>query len=281
MSRRKSKEPVAQEPVAQVCLYGTREIGFAYLASGPQLAAPIAAKGGWNADETRPSGAYLSLTEIVERAKEDLRALGVRQGHVIVFFPGGERCAKTPVDEYEAVADMRLEPAPVVLVTPEMIAEAGRSLGATRGAPAIEPRTVATRSPAQRGSRAPRAASPADTPSPLGWTTSGKPIPPVPAELGELEKAASVAVGTHGIFDPHASPAVAAASAALRAHLESYARDFTAEEHREAERIVAEHKWATHATMDRYLRYAHNGIEARHRRAAEEIEQAERRRGLR
>ena len=118
-------------PIAQVCLYGTRDVGFAYLASGPELSSPIGAKGGWNADGTRPSGHYLSLTEIIDKAKADLRALGIRSGEVLVFFPGGERCARTPVDEAEAVGGMKLEAAPVVVVTAAAIENAAEAIATT------------------------------------------------------------------------------------------------------------------------------------------------------
>lgn len=121
--------------VAQVCLYGTRDVGFAYLASGPELSSPIGAKGGWNPDETRPSGHYLSLTEIIDKAKADLRALGIRSGEVLVFFPGGERCARTPVDEAEAVGGMKLEPAPVVVVTAAAIENAADAIATSTTTP--------------------------------------------------------------------------------------------------------------------------------------------------
>lgn len=235
-------------PIAQVCLYGTRETGFAYLASGPKLSSPIAAKGGWSTDETRPSGHYLSLTEIIDKAKADLRALGIRSGEVIVFFPGGERCAHTSIDEFEAAARMKLEPAPVVLVTADAIANAARGIGASSPSPALPQ---------------------------LGTTTSGKPVPHVPARLGSLEKAASAAVEAHGLSDPKASPAIRAATSALHAHFDAYAREFTVEDHRDAEKLIADHKWASR-DMDRYLRYAHNGLEALHRHAIEAAEKAAR-----
>jgi hypothetical protein len=105
----------------------------------------------------------------------------------------------------------------------------------------------------------------------LGTTASGKPVPHVPTRLGSLEKAASAAVGAHGLSDPKASPAIHAATSALRAHFDSYAREFTVEDHRDAEKLVADHKWANR-DMDRYLRYAHNGLEALHRHAIEAAE---------
>lgn len=232
-----------KRPVAQVCLYGTREKGFAYLASRPELSSPIAAKGGWSADETRPDGRYLSLTEIVDKAKADLRTLGVRSGELVVFFPGGERCARTPVDEFEAVGAMKLEAAPVVVVTADSIANAARGIASTAPPPSQQ----------------------------LGSTTSGKPVPYVPARLGALEEAASAAVRAHGLGHAKASPAVQAAHSALQRHFESYARGFTVDDHRDAGKAIADHKWA-HPEMDRYLRYAHNGLETLHRRAVEVAE---------
>lgn len=232
------------EPVAQVCLYGTRETGYAYLASRPELTAAICAAGGWNADQTRPTGRHLSLTEIIEKAKADLRALGITRGAVVVFFPGGLRCTYTPVDAFQEAERMRLEPALLAEISDDTIVGAARTIGAIS----------ATRSPGALAQ--------------LGRTASGKPVPCVPARLGSLEMAASAAVAAHGLADAKASPAIQAAHSALVAHFESYTREFTVEDHRGAGSLIAEHKWAS-ADMDRYLRYAHNGLESLHRRAVE------------
>lgn len=243
------------EPVAQVCLYGTRETGFAYLASRPELSAPIVAKGGWNEDETRPAGRYRSLTEVIAGAKLDLVELGIPRGEVIVFFPGGERCARTRVDAFEAVSDMAIEPAPLFAVSVDAIASAARPTG---------PRSA--REPARR-SRSRGTARPRVVP--LGATSSGKPIPPVPAELGALEKASSEA---GPVFSDEALPAIRAANSATRAHFDSYAGDFTLADHREAARLLRDQHEG-----DRYLRFARGGLAMLHERFAEMLRAQQRR----
>ena len=244
---------MTSKPVAQVCLYGTQATGYAYLASLPGQSA-IAAKGGWNADETRPTGRFRSLTAIIQRAKDDLHLLGVRRGDVVVFFPGGETCARTLLEEYEPVGDMRVERAPVMVVSAEAI---------------------------ERAAKPTRRTSPAYSRAELlGTTTSGKPVPRVPKELGRLERAASEAAGKHGLFGEGAGPAIHAAQAAQHAHFDRYAEGFTAADHRDAAKLIGDHKWAN-PEIDRYTRYAHNGLESRHRRAAEAIEQAAREEALR
>lgn len=242
--------------VAQVCLYGTRETGFAYLASRPELSAPIVAKGGWNADETRPTGRYRSLTEVIAGAKLDLVELGITRGEVIVFFPGGERCARTRVDAFEAVSDMAIEPAPLFVVSADAIASAARPTGSSSA------RQPARRSRRSRGTARPRVV-------PLGATSSGKPIPPVPAELGALEKASSEA---GPLFSDEALPAIRAANSAARAHFDSYARDFTLADHREAARLLRDQHEG-----DRYLRFARGGLAMLHERFAEMLRAQQRR----
>jgi hypothetical protein len=115
-----------------------------------------------------------------------------------------------------------------------------------------------------RSAKSPRTAQAAV----LGATSSGKPVPRVALELGALEKAASLAVHAHGLGSVEATPAVRAAQSALRAHFDAYASGFTADDHRDAATLLADHKWAQ-SEMDRHLRYAHNGLEQRHREAAE------------
>lgn len=244
------------EPVAQVCLYGTRETGFAYLASRPELTAAISAKGGWNTDETRPSGRYLSLTEVIAGAKLDLYELGITQGEVVVFFPGGERCARSRIDAFEAVNDMAIEPAPVVVVSADTIASAARHIGARSARP-----------PSRRSR--PRDAARTKV-APLGVTSSGKPIPPVPAELGALQKASSEA---GPVFSDEALPAIRAATSATRAHFDSYASDFTLKDHREAARLLRDQPFED----DRYSRFARNGVAMLHERFAEMLRAQQRR----
>ena len=213
--------------VAQACLYGAEDTGLAYLASLAGQAS-IVAKGGWNAAETRPSGDVRSLTDIVQDAKEDLRALGVRAGDLAVFFPGGEQCARTPVDLYQPVEDMWIERASRMEVSDAAIARAARDI--------VQ----------------------------LGATASGKPIPRVPARLARLERAAAGAVDVRGRFDEPARAAIRAAQSAERAHFDAYAGRFTARDHRDAVDQIEEHKGG----MPRAVQHVLDNLESMHRRAA-------------
>lgn len=270
----------SSELVAQVCLYGARETGYAYLASAPELSSPIVAEGGWSAhDPSSPSGELRSLSETIERAKRELRALGLSAGVALVCFPAGERCARTPIERYERVGDMKLEPAPLVRVTAEAIDQAARRLTSQSShivRAAVHDSTDRRSSPRVRSPEPGRRSSP-----PLGRTSTGKPIPRVPEELGALERAATQASATGGAMSEEASRAMRAAQSALRAHVDSYAREFTAAEHCEAASRVEDEKRARFGAMDRYLRYAHNGVALLHERAADELDEAERRRRLR
>jgi hypothetical protein len=270
-----------ERPVAQVCLYGTRETGFAYLASGPELTSPILAQGGWSElDEAAPSGRVATLTEIVEHAKAALRALGVERGQVLVCFPGGRQCARTPIDQFQSAGSMTLEPAPLVAITKEAIKKAARRLEEPLAPIAAGVRSTPT--PTQRfpksatsTKRAPAKRSRA-TPAPLGLTTNGKLVPRVPPRLGALEKAASQAAGEHGLFDDKAQPAIHAAQSAENKHFEAYAKDFTVGDHRDAAQLLR----AAFNPDDRYLNYARNGLVTRHERAIEALEEAARREAL-
>ncbi len=118
--------------VAQICLYGTPGTGFTYLTARQGLARPIATRGGWDRDERAPSGEFRSLTDIVQAAKASLRALGVERGDVLVCFPGGEHCARTPIDIYQTVGSMRIEPARAVLITAKTIERAAAVIAQAR-----------------------------------------------------------------------------------------------------------------------------------------------------
>ncbi|MBZ0119011.1 MAG: hypothetical protein K8H88_18590, partial [Sandaracinaceae bacterium] len=83
---------------------------------------------------------------------------------------------------------------------------------------------------------------------------------------------ASEAAAAHGLFSASAKPVILAAQAAARAHVSSYAADFTPEDHREAAVLVGRYR-DTHA-MGRHLYYAHNGVQVLHERAAQAQEQA-------
>src|SRR5690606_9179761 len=104
---------------------------------------------------------------------------------------------------------------------------------------------------------------------PLGATSSGKPIPPVPAELGALEKASSEA---GPVFSDEALPAIRAANSATRAHFDSYAGDFQPADHREAARLLREQ-----LQRERYLRFARGGLAMLHERFAEMLRAQQRR----
>jgi hypothetical protein len=113
---------------AQICLYGTPASGFAYLTMREGLAHAIESKGGWNGAESAPSGALRSISQTIELAKASLRDRGVGRGDAIVFFPGGEHCARTRLEEYQPVATMQLEAAPPVVITPKTIERAARAI---------------------------------------------------------------------------------------------------------------------------------------------------------
>jgi hypothetical protein len=83
-----------QTLVASVCLYGVHAIGFAYYAATPTN--NFAAQGGWG-PEHRPNGNIDNLTSAVFLAVHDLRDLGVVEGLVRIFEPGGLRYADTDI----------------------------------------------------------------------------------------------------------------------------------------------------------------------------------------
>lgn len=118
-------------PVAQICLYGSAGSGFAYLTLRADTSR-IVTKGGWNREETQPSAELRSLTETVEAAKDSLRVFGIKRGEAVVFFPGGEHCARTPIDAFQAVGHMRIESAPVTVVTAQSIERAAREIATAK-----------------------------------------------------------------------------------------------------------------------------------------------------
>jgi hypothetical protein len=228
--------------VAEVCLYGKGS--YAFLAARPGVQGGIVAAGGWNKDESRPSGELDSLTACVHAAKSALRALGkeFERGLIAVYWPGGETGAITPIDRYESAGAMKVIAAPKLKVSAAQINRAAAEI---------------TRPTRARGAEL------------IGVTSSGKRVPVLPLELGVLEKAASAAVHQHGLStEGGASPEISNASTAARAHVASYAADFTPEDHRDAAKLVEDHVRRTPA-IDRHLRYAHNGVRMLHERAHE------------
>lgn len=121
--------------VAQVCLYGAPPAGFAYLTAPPGLVHAITSKGGWDATDQRPSGELRSISLAIEQAKGSLRALGVDRGDVLVFFPGGEHVARSPLYEYQPLSSMHLEPAPRDVVTAKTIERAARAIAQAKRDP--------------------------------------------------------------------------------------------------------------------------------------------------
>jgi hypothetical protein len=103
-------------------------MGYAFLAARPGLSSLIVAKGGWDATELRPSGEYATLTQCIEAAKSGLRAHGIRHGDLIVFLPGGEQCARTRIETFEASGDMTLFRAPVAVLSPNTIKRTSESI---------------------------------------------------------------------------------------------------------------------------------------------------------
>jgi hypothetical protein len=122
----------SSEPIAEVCLYGTRSSGYAYLAAIPGPPLRIVARGGWDRSELQPDRRFTDLTTCVGAAKDALRKTGVHQGAVIVFFPGGEQCSVSPIEAFEAVGDMKLAPAPMIAVSADAIAHAVNTIEAPK-----------------------------------------------------------------------------------------------------------------------------------------------------
>jgi hypothetical protein len=108
----------------------------------------------------------------------------------------------------------------------------------------------------------------------VGKTRSGKGVPPVPHEHGELDKKASAATHEHGLFDEKAHPAISASQKAQKAHFESYTKDWSAQDHEDAMGVLDRAKWAD--DVSQHHRFAHNGVIHRHGKARDEIKNRER-----
>ncbi len=249
MSSNAARKKTSPKIAAEVGLYGAWDVGFAFIAARPAPASAIIATGGWSSRAKRPSGELVSLTQAIRAAKQSLQEAGIRRGKALVSFPDGQYCALTPIGSFETADHMKLMPSLSVPLTEEAIDRAVHAIAHEH------------RSSASRRARRKREA--------LGVTASGKPVLAVPRELGPLEQVASKAVLAHGLLSDEASPAIFAVRASLHKHFASYADEFTAKDHRDAQKLVADDKWTRRDEIDRYLRYAYNGIESLHRDAAE------------
>ncbi len=252
----------ARRIVAEVCLYHEaipradhHDYHYAFLATGPDFQGGLLAQGGWAEGDERIAGDFDNPTDCIDAAKGALRALGIRKGTVLVTLPWGTESVLTPIDRYQSLASMRRSP--TVPLTAGLVRRVAWELAqAAAGGDGFKARA--------RGRSCQRAR--------LGTTSSGKAVLELPAELGVLAKLASAAAAAHGLFSASAKPVILAAQAAARAHVSSYAADFTPEDHREAAVLVGRYR-DTHA-MGRHLYYAHNGVQVLHERAAQAQEQA-------
>ncbi len=105
-------------PVAEICLYGTMDVGAGWLA---------------NIANGTKCGLYLgngepvrgrSMTEAVWLAVEAIREAGVSKGAVRVFMSGGQRCADVDLGGYvPCFGDLPWQPAPVYMVSAEAVAK--------------------------------------------------------------------------------------------------------------------------------------------------------------
>jgi hypothetical protein len=101
--------------VGDICLYGTRESGYGFIAAAPGQ--PLMGTG-----ELR----YGTRTHAVEAACETLRGHGVRTGEVWVYDCGGERKAATRVDAPLPISMLSWRPAEQYAVNVDDILAGGK-----------------------------------------------------------------------------------------------------------------------------------------------------------
>lgn len=106
----------ANETVAEICLYGTRRVGFGWLATTREGA--------------RLGDAELrdrSMTETVFEAIDAVaKSRGALDGVAIVFAPGGETCAEFSVASPATVGCTPFVPAPVFTISAEALVAAAQ-----------------------------------------------------------------------------------------------------------------------------------------------------------
>jgi len=104
--------PATKKVVGYLCLYGAQHCGYGYL-----LATFFDAKPHCSPDPKATRG----LTDCLFQAADDLRSLGVHEGILQIFAPGGERMAE--VDLARGIpwyGDLKWEAAPVYVVPAEV-----------------------------------------------------------------------------------------------------------------------------------------------------------------
>jgi hypothetical protein len=102
--------------IGDVGLYGNREIGFGWLASH---------KGGLIG--TGEPG-HDSMTTAIWSAVDALRSEGLDgTGMIVIYAPGGERCAVYRLDSVPTVGQMTWRPAPTITITADQIAAAAQA----------------------------------------------------------------------------------------------------------------------------------------------------------
>lgn len=105
--------------VGEVCLYGTREARFGFLASGAEWSDARRAGDG----ELR----YGSMTDAILEACFALRPLVGNAGLIRVYAPGGEICATTRIDRPGYAGDLAWEAAPVLVLEVEALIAAAKA----------------------------------------------------------------------------------------------------------------------------------------------------------
>lgn len=88
--------------VAEICLYGNREVGSGWLASVP---------GGHLLGDGEPRS-YWSLTDALWMAVGELRVMGVASGAVRIFAPGGRFAADVKLSEVGYYGNLPWKAAP-------------------------------------------------------------------------------------------------------------------------------------------------------------------------
>lgn len=89
--------------VAEICLYGTSQIGFGYIAALPD--GRMFGDGSPVRDRTATDAIWLAV--------DDVRGAGADGGQVAIYAPGGERVAYAPLWSVPSYGLLQWEAAPV------------------------------------------------------------------------------------------------------------------------------------------------------------------------
>jgi hypothetical protein len=87
--------------VADVCLYGTREIGTGFIYSTPE-----GTRGGDGVPRS-----HIDLTMGILCAMNELRAAGIRDGKIRIFAPGGKFMAIVGLNQFVYYGNLTWQPA--------------------------------------------------------------------------------------------------------------------------------------------------------------------------